>query len=80
VHDATYLPSELPARRGWGHSSYAEALRLAADAGVPRLLLFHHHPDRTDGALDQLATTAAAVGRAYKVEVEVAREGAAVPI
>jgi len=80
VHDATYLPSELPERRGWGHSSYAEAIRLAADADVSRLLLFHHLPDRTDDALDRLATTAAAVGRAHGVEVLVAREGAVVSV
>jgi sugar phosphate isomerase/epimerase len=46
IHDATYLPAELPAHRGWGHSTYAEAVRLAADAGVPRLVLFHHAPTR----------------------------------
>ena len=75
VHDATYLPAELAGRRGWGHSTYAEAIRLAGDAGVTRLLLFHHLPDRTDEALDRLALTAEAIGRAHGVEVRTAREG-----
>jgi phosphoribosyl 1,2-cyclic phosphodiesterase len=77
VHDATYLPGELPRHHGWGHSSYAEAVRLAADAGVRRLVLFHHHPDRTDDEVDRLAADAAALGAACAaaVEVTVAREG-----
>lgn len=80
VHDAMYLPAELGAKRGWGHSSYAESIRLAADAGVPRLLLFHHHPDRDDDALDRLAQTASAIGKAHGVEVGVAREGEVVEV
>lgn len=77
VHDATYLPAELPHHRGWGHSTYAEAVRLAADAGVPRLVLFHHHPERDDAALDRLAVLAQAMGRAARgaPEVVVAAEG-----
>lgn len=77
VHDATYLPAELPQHRGWGHSTYAEALRLAADAEVPRLVLFHHHPERDDAALDRLAALAQAMGRSARgaPEVLVAAEG-----
>jgi phosphoribosyl 1,2-cyclic phosphodiesterase len=52
-------------------------VRLAADAGVRRLVLFHHHPDRTDDEVDRLAADAAALGAACAaaVEVTVAREG-----
>lgn len=52
-HDAQYTDSEYSRTRGWGHSSYADALRLAAEAGVKRLGLFHHDPTRTDDDLDQ---------------------------
>lgn len=77
LHDATYLPAELGARRGWGHSSYAEAVRLASDAGVGRLVLFHHDPARGDEAMDRLARVAQALGAASRpaVAVEAAREG-----
>ena len=77
IHDAMYLPSELPDHRGWGHSTYAEAVRFAADAGVPRLTLFHHHPERDDAALDRLSTLASAMGRAARgaPEVVMATEG-----
>ena len=37
---------------GWGHSTYPMAIALAEDAGIPRVLLTHHDPTRTDDALD----------------------------
>jgi ribonuclease BN (tRNA processing enzyme) len=77
IHDATYLPAELAAHRGWGHSSYAEAVRLAADAGVPRLVLFHHAPSRDDAAVDRIARVARALAAASRgsLEVTAAAEG-----
>lgn len=77
VHDATYLPAELASYRGWGHSSYAEAVRLASDAGVRRLVLFHHAPTRDDVALDRIGTMAGALAAASRgsPEVVVAAEG-----
>ncbi len=82
VHDATYLPSELPAYRGWGHSSYAEAVRLAADAGARRLVLFHHSPTRDDDAVDRMLDEARALAAATAggLEVTAAAEGAELPL
>jgi len=54
-HDAQYLPSEYAAKAGWGHSTTAQAIELAERAGVPRLGLFHHDPERTDEQLDAMA-------------------------
>jgi len=48
VHDAQYTSEELPQRRGWGHSSWEQAVEVAERAGVKRLALFHHDPERTD--------------------------------
>jgi len=53
-HDAQYTGKEYEQTRGWGHSTYADALRLATEAGVKRLGLFHHDPTRTDDELDIL--------------------------
>jgi phosphoribosyl 1,2-cyclic phosphodiesterase len=82
VHDATYLPAELPQRRGWGHSTYAEAVRLAADAGVRKLALFHHAASRDDAELDRITRVAAALGAASRgaLEVVAAAEGGAVSL
>lgn len=54
IHDASYTDEELEARRGWGHSSISQALQLGLDAGVKKLVLFHHEPNRTDDELDIL--------------------------
>jgi ribonuclease BN (tRNA processing enzyme) len=58
VHDATYHADELPERRGWGHSSSAEAVRFAMECEAGTLVLFHHHPDRDDEAVERLVEAA----------------------
>jgi ribonuclease BN (tRNA processing enzyme) len=77
VHDTMYLDSELPQRRGWGHSTATEAVDLAADAGAARLVLFHHDPGRSDDAVDAMLASAReqAARRAPKLEVLSARDG-----
>jgi len=52
IHDAEFTEEEYQKTRAWGHSIYQDALRLALNAGVRRLGLFHHNQDRTDDALD----------------------------
>jgi ribonuclease BN (tRNA processing enzyme) len=53
IHDAQYTPAEYEQHtKGWGHSTYTDALRLGIEAGVQRLGLFHHDPDRSDEAVD----------------------------
>lgn len=59
VHDAMYLPSEYEKyTKGWGHSRYTEVVELAMEAGVKRLLLWHHDPDRSDDAQDEIVAHA----------------------
>lgn len=52
IHDAMYTGAEYMAHRGWGHSSYRDAIEFALAAEVETLVLFHHEPDRDDEALD----------------------------
>ena len=54
IHDAQYLESEMPSKRGWGHSTITSARQLAIDANVKTLVLFHHDPDRTDSEVDAI--------------------------
>lgn len=54
IHDAMYTPEELETHRGWGHSTFEEAVGVAAEAGVKRLVLFHHEPEHGDAVLDDL--------------------------
>lgn len=55
IHDAQYLASDMPAKRGWGHSVIDEVLALGASAGAKAIALHHHDPDRDDAALDRIA-------------------------
>lgn len=48
IHDAQYIPGEIGARRGWGHSDYSATFNLAHEAEVKKLILFHHDPSRSD--------------------------------
>jgi phosphoribosyl 1,2-cyclic phosphodiesterase len=48
IHDAQYTPEELKEKKGWGHSSWEQAVEVAERARVKRLALFHHDPEHTD--------------------------------
>lgn len=50
IHDAHYTPREYERKIGWGHSPYTFVLRVAHAAGVRRVALFHHSPNRDDRA------------------------------
>jgi phosphoribosyl 1,2-cyclic phosphodiesterase len=48
IHDAQFSPEELKEKRGWGHSSWEQAIEVAKRAGVKKLVLFHHDPEHND--------------------------------
>ncbi|MEJ7809395.1 MAG: MBL fold metallo-hydrolase [Gemmatimonadaceae bacterium] len=77
IHDSTYTEEEYPAHVGWGHSTGEQAVTLARDAGVPRLVLFHHAPDRTDDEIDRAteALRASAATRGNVPTIIAAAEG-----
>ncbi|HTR54679.1 MAG TPA: MBL fold metallo-hydrolase [Kofleriaceae bacterium] len=77
IHDAQYLPSDMPAKLGWGHSQVNQVLELARDAGARAVALHHHDPDRDDDALDAIAATSRewASAHARSLDTIVAREG-----
>jgi phosphoribosyl 1,2-cyclic phosphodiesterase len=61
IHDAQFTAAEYPAKIGWGHSPIEYAVDVAMAANVKKLALYHHDPNRSDDAVDQLV--AAAGGR-----------------
>ena len=77
IHDAMYTPAELERHRGWGHSTYEEAVTLAQDAGAKRLVLFHHEPEHGDEAMDGLLKSARGYAQqgGRPLEVLAAQEG-----
>lgn len=55
INDAQFTPEQLATnRKGWGHSSWLEGVKIAEEVGVKNLVLFHHDPDSTDKAVDNI--------------------------
>jgi anti-anti-sigma factor len=55
IHDAQYTPEEyVRAKRGWGHSTWKDAVNCALDAGVKTLVLFHHDPWHDDDMVESM--------------------------
>jgi len=48
IHDAQYTSEELKKRKGWGHSSFEQAIQVAEMAEVKYLVMTHHDPDHDD--------------------------------
>lgn len=67
IYDAMFTPEEHEQRRGWGHSTWEEGVRLCDLAGAKTLVLFHHDPDHDDDFMDRIAA-----------DVEAARPGSIV--
>jgi ribonuclease BN (tRNA processing enzyme) len=54
IHDSQYTPEEISQRRDWGHSDYKSVFEMAHEAGVKRLILFHHDPPRKDPEVKEI--------------------------
>jgi ribonuclease BN (tRNA processing enzyme) len=75
IHDAQYVASDMPARKGWGHSQVAEVLDLGRQAEIGGLALYHPDPERDDDALDAIGAGRWAWAHAPGMRTIVAREG-----
>lgn len=48
IHDAQYTNEELERFRGWGHSTFDQAMEVAERAEVKLLAMTHHDPEHDD--------------------------------
>jgi len=82
IHDTTYTPEEYYDRVGWGHSDYLFTLRVAAEANVKRLFLFHHDQNHSDDKVDEILKKCKKEikSRGYKFECEAAIENTTITI
>jgi ribonuclease BN (tRNA processing enzyme) len=71
IHDGQYLETDMPHKAGWGHTLVSQAVDLAKEAAVKKLVIFSHDPVRTDQQLDQLAMQYSGL----QPEVLLAKEG-----
>ena len=54
IHDGQYTAAEYKKYRGWGHSTWEQAVEVAIKANVKRLIITHHDPDHDDDFLDTI--------------------------
>ncbi|GMU59657.1 MAG: hypothetical protein AMXMBFR34_14200 [Myxococcaceae bacterium] len=76
IYDAMYTDDEYLGRNGspkigWGHSTWQNAIKIAADAGAGTLVMFHHDPTRTDEQMDALVREV----KRYRKATIAAKEG-----
>lgn len=58
ILDTQYTEEEYAGRVGWGHGCLPDSVKLALEAGVSRLVLFHHDPSHDDERIDRMTATA----------------------
>ena len=71
ISEAQYTEEEYQQKKGWGHSTWVEGVRVAKEANVKRLILFHHDPGHGDSFLETLVEQA----RSHFPNSDAAREG-----
>lgn len=55
IHDGQYTTKEYQGKfKGWGHSTWEQAVEVAIQANVKRLIITHHDPDHNDKFLDDI--------------------------
>ena len=54
IHDGQYTSEEYQKHKGWGHSSWEQAVEVAIRAKVKKLIITHHDPDHDDDFLDSM--------------------------
>ncbi len=74
IHDAQYLPEEMEAHRGFGHSDWRMVVDLAKRAGAEHLVLTHHDPRRSDAEVEKIVEQAR-LEAGSSLRIDAAREG-----
>jgi phosphoribosyl 1,2-cyclic phosphodiesterase len=70
ISDAHFTPEELRHHKGWGHASWQEVARFAAECRPRHLWLFHHKPGRSDHEITAIESSARQIFRATSAAKE----------
>ena len=52
IHDSHFSINDLSKHKGWGHSSWKQAVDVAITSEAKQLILFHHSPDYDDSQVE----------------------------
>jgi phosphoribosyl 1,2-cyclic phosphodiesterase len=74
ILDTQYTADEYIHRAGWGHGCLPDSVRLATQADVRRLVLFHHDPAHDDARIDTMVEAARALARDTNLLIDAAVE------
>lgn len=75
IYDTHFLPDEYRRFPHYGHSTPDQALEICSEAGVPKLVLYHHAPSHSDDQMDEVAERYRQIGAERGIEVVTSREG-----
>ena len=78
IHDAQYLNKELKEKRGWGHSTFSDVIKLAKMSHINNLIFTHHDPMRNDNELHEIIKKFKA--KNPKLKLKAARENLTIKI
>ena len=70
VYDAAYTEESYPNFKGWGHSTWQEAIKVADAANVKQTFLFHHEPSHSDEIMDKIAQEVALIKDGVRPAIE----------
>lgn len=77
IYDAQFTPQQLTKdKKGWGHSSWEEGVRICEEVEAKQMVLYHHDPDRADNLVDEILQMAL---KKFSV-AQAAREGMEIKI
>ena len=61
IYDSHYTDETWEEHKGWGHSTWQEAVRLAESAKVKKIALYHHCPEHPDASFEIIEKSIAAI-------------------
>ena len=70
IYDSAYTNDEYQKFKGWGHSTWQEALKVADAAKVKQTFLFHHDPSHNDERMDEISKEVSSIMDGVRPAIE----------
>ena len=58
IHDSHFTNEDLKSHKGWGHSSWGQAVEMAQKSNSKQLALYHYNPDYNDEKISLIEKSA----------------------